>query len=556
MVEIFENDGELPDKEPRSIIKLRQLIATMDKAEKNAFKRYIRNYSGENHDARFTQLFDCVNECLVEMERKSQKTAAKPDLKASKRVFYKKFAKRFLQRKFAKVHELGSVANYLYAKILESLRNQQLNTYARRELYASMLDIQLLYRKGLYDECLSMVYESQKLAKRLEALPQSLELIQIERQILLSQRQKGLATKLRSLHKIEQQYLHDFKATADFGDLRAEAYLAVVSKTDLDQDEILRGKMNNFLNYQTNQHNNSTFDLKFYFHSIMSFMILNDLNNPSIYLKSKHKGLEEAIEHVKSIVDLFDNYPDRKKEEPMRYRHNLINYFSYTFMSENSFKVKLSAYDEEWRKISKSDPDYIHTVVYLHLLEYIKTKEFKKGQQLLEENNVFELMQELKSEIPLRRFQVICHLAVIIYFIRSEFPLAQKWSSLSLSVETKDSDPEVMLACEIYHLLSRFEKGYQNLSLLRSTLLQPIIRRMEEMKEQPASGQSILDALDAILRVETKGKTIQKVAAEHLQKLRVHFPDKASYNNFNIFMGWLESKESGRSLRSAIDSYL
>lgn len=65
---IYDSDGFLM-KEPPSLTRLRRLIGKMSASEKTSFKRYIRNYRDNNKNSKCIQLFDCVNDCLLDVEQ-------------------------------------------------------------------------------------------------------------------------------------------------------------------------------------------------------------------------------------------------------------------------------------------------------------------------------------------------------------------------------------------------------------------------------------------------------------------------------------------------------
>lgn len=548
---------EFPASEPSSLKKLRLLVSAMTMAEKSAFKHYIRNYRDNNQDSGYIRLYDCINDCLTEDERKSKKTerSALPEEKAE--TFYQKFKSRNAKRKVCKASELGKKANYLFDRLLESQRGVNPDKSKRRQLYASMLDVQFLFTKEMWRECLQEVRAALKVAKALEALPQLLELLHYERRLLAQLGYDDMEKSLRDISEPEQRYLTQLQRAIFFHDLRTEIFLLNWKKGKLEEENVLRTKINLFLDYAGDDKSfDDTFDLNFYYHSILAGLVLLDLHEPSRFLEFlNHRGYETVTEHLKAVIDLYKRYPERKKENFARYLSDLSNYLSYAY-SMKTKAVKLEEFKDDLEKINPNEPNFLIFTVYFTLLDCIKGRDFLKAKKFLQEKQVWERIENLGKQIPASRLQVIRQLAGTIFFVREEFAEADRWFRANLDDERNIKNVEAMAASELYHLLIKFESGATAGVSQKKVYLEPLNRRLGEPEGLDTFEGLLMYALTDILKAGKDSDKLKPVCAGYLPLLQEKLKDKNDSSHFHLFIGWLESKSTGKGLRSAIAPYL
>lgn len=553
----YHDGSDFPVEEPYPLKKLRQLVAAMTMAEKNAFKHHIRNYRDNNRDSGYIKLFNCINDCLTEDERtmKKEGRSALPDER--KETFYKKFKSRNARRKICKPSELGKKANYLFDKLVESQRGINPEKSKRRTLYSAMLDVQFLFTKKMWQECLREVNHALTIAKDLEALPQLMELMHYERRLLAQLGKPNLEQNLRDIYTLEQKYLMQLQLVTLFTDLRTEIILLQWKKGSLDDNEALREKINFFLEFAgENKAFDDTFDLNFYFHSIMAGLVRLDIEQPSHFLKFlNHQGYETSALHLKAIVDLYKRYPERKRENFVRYLGDLSNYLSHAY-NLGTKVVQLDDYKEDLEKIELTDPNFLFYTVYFTLLDSIKSHKFLEARQFLQERRVWERIVSIGQHVPSSRLQVIRHLAGTVFFVREEFIEADQWFKANLDDERNPKNVEAMAASELYHLLSRFELGSTAGVAQKKVYLEPLARRLDLPENGESLESVLLQALKEILKTGKDPDKLKPVCTVFLPLLKEKLNEKSNPGHFHLFIGWLESKSTGIPLRATVDKYL
>jgi len=127
------------------------LIHSMTKSEKRYFKLFS---SGQSGDKGYINLFNAISK----QEQYDEETL----------------------KKQLKISAFPTVKTYLYNLILRSLRSQQLNQNISLQLKDMLKDVEILYQKGLYDQCSRLLTKARKIAKQYEKHIHLLELCQFE----------------------------------------------------------------------------------------------------------------------------------------------------------------------------------------------------------------------------------------------------------------------------------------------------------------------------------------------------------------------------------------
>ncbi len=92
--------------------------------------------------------------------------------------------------------QLHVTKNYLTKQILKSLRGFHATSSSRHQLYELLLDIEILYKKELYDQCYDTVKRARKIAEKYEKYTELLEVLSWERRLLIAQKGSFQASQL------------------------------------------------------------------------------------------------------------------------------------------------------------------------------------------------------------------------------------------------------------------------------------------------------------------------------------------------------------------------
>jgi len=553
----------------KSLIKLYRLISTLTAAEKNVFRRHIRNYSEwNNQDAQYIKLFDCVNDACVETGREikgnavklPKKSSLKPDTGkeklAAEQIFFEKFKSRFHSRAFCSPGETGPMANYLFDKILESLRSNNPTRSIRRELHAMILDINFLFHKELYDDCLQQTRAAQKLAVDIEAIPIMLDLLRMERRILANTRKWQSLAQMRTIFEEEQRWLKQLNAATAMYDLHIETVIAEYTKKRIDDDEVLKGKVNQQLDYfQDNKiPEDAGFELKVYRNAIAATLIGMAPTSPFLdFLKNRKQA--DIVQYLKQIVDLHEDYPQFKSEDALRYLIFVINYLGFAFGA--GIKTEMEKYAHLMDGIDQADPEFLRHVVYIRLFGFIIAKDFSGAQNYLNTNKIWDLMQLNGPYIPVSRRQVLCYTAGTVFFVREDFTQACNWFTASMEDKVNAANAKVQLASAFFNLIAEYEIGRAMQQPSKRSVRRALTQHIGEGKIAEDSFEAFLvDSYYRILKLEKNKQALRNLATELLSETKIRLETRQDLNHFNLYLAWLESKEQDRPLRFTLDKYI
>ena len=140
---------------------LYQLIHTMTATEKAYFKKFAYKH-GRNDNKLYLKLFDSMDRQSVYNEEK----------------LIAKYKKQGLSKSFS------SAKHYLNNLVLSSLVDYNKNKSIHAQLHQNLEEIDVLYKKGLFEQGLKIVRKAQKLAGKHEKFHIILELIRWEEELL------------------------------------------------------------------------------------------------------------------------------------------------------------------------------------------------------------------------------------------------------------------------------------------------------------------------------------------------------------------------------------
>jgi hypothetical protein len=158
------------------------LISTLTKSEKRFFKLQSSLQSG---DKNYIRLFDLIEKMTSYDEDSVKKT--------------------FKGEKF--INHLPSEKNHLYKLILKSLRGYYSETSISSSLTQEIKNIEILYHKGLFDECHKFLERAKKIAVKYEKFYYLFELISWEKTLLEEAFENGQFVNLDALIEEEQEVL-------------------------------------------------------------------------------------------------------------------------------------------------------------------------------------------------------------------------------------------------------------------------------------------------------------------------------------------------------------
>ena len=536
-----------------SLQKLRRLVEQMLPKEKHDFKRHIRSYREDNHHSQYVQLFDCVNDCLGEISRAQNTGNAVLSSVLAEQLFVEKFERRLKRRGFMQLEEVGVKSNYLYNKLLESLRRHNTDQSIRIALLNQLENIAILHRKGLFQEALEKIADARGLALQIQAIPILFDLFHLERDLGVQMRALGIK-ELRKIHEQERKWLTQLQLNILLYDLRHETLMALLGHTKVEEDPILLAKLNEYLSLHTGGTADiSSFEVKMNFVSVLANISMIDLQKPSPFLAVfKHEGRLTMVEKFKEIVDLYNAHPLIKHENPNRYLNNLLNYLLYDLVTKK--EVNIEDYREDLALLSPSHANYLGGFIFTFLANYVQKNMYKEATALLLERNIWELAEKKGQQVTLARLQNIQNVAGLAFWVRGDLEWAEKWFGASLIKEAGQENALLPAVNELNYYIVQYERGQLQSHKNRDALVRGVVRHIQRVNETISSRfiELLGEILHEIIVKRIPQDKLQELAGQWWPELETENKKFIHYENFQPFIAWLQSKAENKPLRITI----
>ncbi len=415
------------------------LIKSLTKSEKRFFKLSSSLQSG---DKNYLKIFDAIDE---------QEEYNEPLIK-----------ERFKNEKFIK--HFPSEKNHLYKLILKSLRSYYSDNSISSILQQEIKNIEILYRKSLYEECEKFLLRAKKMAIEHEKFYYHFELIGIEKMLLEEAFEEGKFNRsLDDLIEEEKTVISRLRNLAEYHVLYSKVNLAFRSE-GYTRDENARKIIdevseNHLIKAKDTALSKSAATICYYTQGFC-----HSANN--------EKDLSFiAFLQVKKILD--DNPPLRTDliKRYIRTIYNLIKIHIYRKEFRSAFKLI-----EELRK-SENDEKYsvdtrirIFRTCYMAELDiYEKLGEFQEGLKIvkkIEEN--LEAFKDKSSKEHLIAFYLKSSL---IFIGLGDFNKSLFWINKILNDNEKLLRQDLYSYARLINLIVHFELGNFDLVeyLIKST---------------------------------------------------------------------------------------
>ncbi len=497
------------------------LIRTLTKSEKRFFKMQSSLQSG---DKNYVRLFDLVEKMDDYDEEIVKKT--------------------FKGEKFIK--HLPSEKNHLYKLILKSLRSYYSETSIASSLKQEIKNVEILYNKGLFDECTKFIERAKKLALRYEKFYYLFELISWEKTLLEESFEDGRFIDLDGLIREEQDVLDKLQ--------NLTAYHVLYSK----------------INY--------VFRSGGYSRTEENTQIINEIVEHPL-IKGKNTALSNraaticyytqafcniakgntalALEKYRRVMQILDKNEDLRTDLAKRY----IRTLSQIIQCLLELKQFGEAQDHILRleQLSQNDgfdtPDAttrIHTELILsNLKKYIHTAKFSEGASAM--SSALEQIQPedstLHKEISIRMYYYMAYL----HFGAAQHNKALHWLNRVINDNENDLRQDLYGYARLFNIVLHYELG--NNELLEYTI-KSTARYLQKRSRDFEIEKLVLDQFKKLIRLRTAVSRKEQFIdfQEKLNALARHEDGKVLLRYFD-FSTWIQSKLQNCSFEEAMKQH-
>jgi len=345
---------------------------------------------------------------------------------------------------------ISSDMNYLKKILLKSLNEFHTEKTHSLKIKQQLLSIEILFYKGLYQECLELIHKAKNIKLIHENTYLYLELLDWEKKCLgYSQ---GLI-KAMSINNTIEKYFNELKLNKEITDVYYKSYHLRNNIGRINIEKIF-SEFNELLK-------STIFDQ---FKEIKSIRIRIFFN--LIYSNYYHtlKNLSAELDYLTRALILFDENEDYKHENPLDYisihiRIIEIKKFgpSEDFYAEHN---KLSSFD----KIIKIQKNVIKERIFL----FTNQTELEHLLYINKFNNAIEVMNKILLALEKTTYNIepyyymkIYYLIASIYSMKGEFSASLKFINKIINFYKFSIRPTVFMRAEFLNIIIHYElKNY------------------------------------------------------------------------------------------------
>ena len=484
------------------------LICTLTKSEKRFFKLQSSLQSG---DKNYVRLFD-----LIEKMESYDEELVKSTFKGEKFIKH-----------------LPSEKNHLYKLILKSLRSYYSETSIASSLKQEIKNVEILYNKGLFDECTKFIERAKKTAIRYEKFYYLFELISWEKTLLEEAFENGQFVDLDILIREEQEVLDKLQNLTAYHVLyskinyvfRSGGYSRMEENTriinEIVEHPLIKGK-----------------------NTALSKRAATICYYTQAFCNVAKGNTEVALEKYRKVKEILDEHTDLRADLAKRYIRTLSQMIqclleSKQFEEAEKYILQLNQLSETEGFDTPDATARIQTELTLsNLKKYIHTARFSDGVTAM--NSELELIKSqehtLHKEIALRMYYYMAYLN----FGAGQHSKALQWLNRVINDNENDLRQDLYGYARLFNIVVHFELG--NIELLEYTI-KSTARYLQKRNRDFEIEKLILDQFKKLIRLRTATAKKEQLEdfKEKLSQLAKHEDGKALLRYFD-FNTWIRSK--------------
>jgi len=499
------------------------LIKSLSKSEKGHFKKYASKHviGEQNH---YIKIFDAI-----ERQKEYDEQALKEEFKDES------FLNSFAPFKV-----------YLFNLILKSLTVYHADKSADAYLNRTLLNTEILFKKGIYKPALKHLIKAKSIAYHYEKFDTLLSLIDWEKRIiLLGTFETKIIQMINKLLPERENILKLIHNIYEYESLAVRSNKLVTTSDRTRNKEDLKN-IKSFLSEPllSDERKALSDTARFFHHNVCSFLHFEAGN------------LNQSYKFCKKNVLLMEQHPDRIKEYPIRYLATLQNLLVFE-TKQNKLKEANLILNKARKAASESEGEIKNIEVKTfewtgtsELIMLINACEFDKAQQLVPQ--IALKLNEFSDKIDKAYEFVFRYYISYLYFILGKFDKAKSWLDPVVNAGKSETRQDIISFSLILNLLLHFEKGNalvleyfgksanrymikkNTLNKLESLLLNFVYKKLPRLDNgSPELKKACLDLREQVNEV-----------------LKDPFEQKAlSYFDINA---WIESQISGKKIVDVI----
>jgi hypothetical protein len=496
-----------------------ELISSLTKAEKRYFKLYSTRNSNSAEDLKFILLFDFIEKT----ENYSDELLLKrvPEIKKS---------------------QVSNLKAHLHKQLLSSLRLQHVQSIPVLEIREIIDFAHICYQKGLYQQSLRLLEKAKVAADRIQSSILKLEIIEVEKTIFAQHPAIKMEEFANNLTVESNQLNKEIGAQISYSNLSIQLY-SLYLKIGVVRDEKEAQFVNDFF-YSRLPH---------YPSEKLNFEQRLHLYNAYVYFTSITQNFVSSYRYARAWVNLFDEYPEAKREHLEMYLKGLYHLQNSLFQLRHFKRLEKVVDQIEATKEAIRENENLSTTQQFYLIAakinwYFLQGKFTDGANLSHEIDAF--IEKSGNRLDLHRTVVLNYKLGCLYFGSGNNKMAIKYLTKVIQAKENKLREDIQCFARILNLIAHYESDPN------SHLLEYQIKSVYRFLSSMGNLQGVQKEILAFLRLLPFENDVTltrgfRVLLNKLTKLAQTDYEKRPFLYLDI-ISWLECKINKRSVQEVI----
>jgi hypothetical protein len=494
------------------------LVKSLVRAEKRHLKLYItRNQASE--EAKFLKLFDVLDGI-------------------------KEYSEDVILTKLPSIsrQQLPNIKAHLYGEILIALRLFHSMKSSEIMIREQIDFAKILYNRGLIIRALKMLEKAKVQANQNSHFILTLEILQFEKDIESRHITRSLSGRADQLIKETTFSLKQINEVSHLSNVALRMYELYLENGHVANEQQARIIEEIFKqNIEGINEGQISFFGKAYLHQCYCWYYVIQLDFTRYY------------RHAEKWVQLFENHPEAKKDDPFLYVKAIHNLLNALFMIGRNDRMgaELARLEDFYNgSLAFSENLEIQTFVYLYTAKINKhflEGTFKEGLVLIQP--IEEKLKQYRLYIDTHRVMVFYYKMASLYFGSGDNDMAIVYLNKIINLKVGQLRADIQCFARILHLIAHYE--LDNMSLIEY-LIKSVYRFLSKMENLDAVLTAVFSFLKA--SISSRPKDVRASFIKLKAKLEQVSTDKYSRRSYQYLdiVSWLDSKIKNVSVQEII----
>lgn len=497
--------------------KLAELIHSLSKSEKRYFKLYAQRHTIGNNN-KYLDLFDAIDK-----QRPFDKEA-----------IFKKF------KGDAMLNNFNVTKKRLYDHTLKALEQFHAESTINAQLNNILNAVEILYKKGLYEQSLKRIKSGKKLADDNDHSTYLLLFSQWEVKLLKT---KGAAKTIDELNKASKE--------------EAEIVQGIQDQIELEKIKSNLISFQHHTNSASKENEVNAILKKIEAKSKQSLPVNLQFEIKSIQaLASYIKGDVKNASHVlKDKLSLYLSHETRIQSNPSDFMSDLANLIHLECSVGNLSNARehlsiLKSFPKRYDIIKTENFEirFFATQVSLELSYYMHQIDFNKIISF--EEHILEKIEQYKEKFPETRKAYFYYMLSIAHFYLADYKAALHYSNLIANSNKIIADTNISIYNKWLEIFIHFELGHFDLIKYKTATVKKYLKKNASYSDADNEIFNTLSKITNSMSLIEKNDLLEK----HYQKIKQldHTPLMKFSNSYFDYISWIASKISGGNLKDQL----